>query len=163
MTTVAGISLRKKTYLIGVLLRPATLSAMALVIGIALNFLLIGTLQYRGLALTTSISTTLSFVFLLIALQRKIGALGLRRELIMFGKITLASTAMGAYIWFCVHNSPILTGNYQQCFLWTVLITGGSILFYAALLFILRVETIYPVLGWLEKLIKLGFHHDSAE
>ena len=124
---------------------PAILSAIALLVGIVLSLLLIGPLEHRGLALSASISSTLSVVLLLTLLRKKIGALGLRSHLKEFGKVTLASTVMGVPVWVAMQYCPILTGTYVQCLIWTILIAGGGMLLYGAMLFILRAEIISKI------------------
>ena len=121
---------------------PAILSAIALVVGITLSLLLIGPLEHRGLALSASISSTLSIVLLFILLRKKIGALGLRSYLMDFGKVVVASMAMGILVWVGMQYCPVLTGTYMQCLMWTIFIAGGGALIYGVLLFVLHAEII---------------------
>jgi putative peptidoglycan lipid II flippase len=126
--------------------RPAILSAVSVAVGIALNLLLIGSLQHRGLALATSVSNTLCMILLLISLRKKIGALGLRTQLGEMGKIVFATAAMSVFVVVAMRFCPILTGSYTQCLLWTVLIAGAGAVLYGGLLLLLRVQVIWSLI-----------------
>ena len=126
---------------------PAILSAIALVVGIVLSLLLIEPLQHRGLALSASISSTLSVVFLLALLRKKIGALGLRSHFKEFRKVVIASTVMGILVWGAIQYCPVLTGTYIQCLIWTILIAGGGMLLYGVMLFVMHAEIISNIIN----------------
>jgi putative peptidoglycan lipid II flippase len=125
---------------------PAILSAVSVAVGIALNLLLIGPLQHRGLALATSVSNTLCLILLLFTLRKQIGALGLRPQLGEMGKTALATAVMGLFVVIAMRFCPILTGSYAQCLLWTVLIAGAGAVLYGALLLLLRVQVVWKLI-----------------
>lgn len=128
---------------------PAIASTIALAIGISLDLLLIGPLGHSGLALATSISSTLSVILMLVMLQKKIGSLGLREYLKEFGKVAGAVAVMGVLVWVAMKYCPILTGTYMQCLMWTVLVAGGGMMVYAALLVAFRVEIMYTMVRYI--------------
>jgi putative peptidoglycan lipid II flippase len=125
---------------------PAIISAVAVAVGIALNLLMIGPLQHRGLALATSISNTLCLALLLVALRKKVGPLGLRPQMGEFCKIAASAAIMGAAAWYATHRAPVLSGTYTQCLVWTVAIAGGAVVLYGALLLLLRVKAVRNIL-----------------
>ena len=78
---------------------PVTISFVTIALNVALNLILMGPLQHRGLALATSIASVANFVLLFEVLRRKIGPMGGRLLARSAGKILLASVlaAMAAY------------------------------------------------------------------
>jgi putative peptidoglycan lipid II flippase len=119
----------------------AVLSAASVVVGIAINFLLIGVLQHKGLALATSAANTLCFLMLLVSLRRKIGALGLRNHLSEIGKPMLASIVMGTYIVAMMKIVSMSTINsYFHCIIWTALISGSASALYCVVMIAMRTK-----------------------
>jgi putative peptidoglycan lipid II flippase len=89
----------------------AVLSAISVAIGIALDFLLIGPLQARGLALATSVSTTISFVLYYVFLRRTFGPLRFFTNRLEWLKFGLALSAMSGFVWLGKDCLPLLTGS----------------------------------------------------
>ena len=75
---------------------PTINSLIAIGLNIGLNLLLMQKMEYRGLALATSISGFITFVMLLISLRKKMGRLGYRKLLVSLIKMTLAAGIMTA-------------------------------------------------------------------
>ena len=112
---------------------PAAVSALAVCVNIALNFLLIGPLQHRGLALATGIATTVSMLLLTVLLRRSLGALGLTSELRELAKTTLATLIMAAAVWVGNRYLPVMTGSALQGAAWTAcLVLSGAALYLTA-------------------------------
>ncbi|HEY2925069.1 MAG TPA: murein biosynthesis integral membrane protein MurJ [Candidatus Eisenbacteria bacterium] len=78
-------------YSLGITRIPVTISFVTIAINIALNVVLMGPLQHRGLALATSIASMLNFVLLFEMLRRKIGPMGGRLLFRSASRIFLAS------------------------------------------------------------------------
>ena len=87
-------------YSLGMTRIPVTISFVTIALNVALNLILMGPLQHRGLALATSIASVANFVLLFEVLRRKIGPMGGRLLARSAGKILLASVlaAMAAYV-----------------------------------------------------------------
>ena len=86
-------------YALGNSVTPTAISMAAVALNIVLNLLLVELMGYRGLALGTSIAALANAVILLTVLRRRLHGLDLRRVLTVFGKIAVASAAMGAAAW----------------------------------------------------------------
>ncbi len=74
---------------------PIKIGALALIINTVLNLLLMGPLKSGGIALATSLSSTVSFFMLTLILRKRIGPLGLKRTMKSFIKILLSALSMG--------------------------------------------------------------------
>lgn len=77
---------------------PAINSAIAMMLDILLNFLLLKPMAHKGLALSTSISGIVTTVFLLFSLRKKLGSLGLRFLLSELTKIIVSAISMGVVV-----------------------------------------------------------------
>ena len=85
---------------------PVRFSIVSIIINIVLNFALIKPMAYRGLALSTSIASGVSFVLLVYVFRKKYMEFPLKRSLIFFGKVILTTAvALGAS--YYVHNTII--------------------------------------------------------
>ena len=120
---------------------PVIASFLAIAINILIIINTIDAYQHKAIALSTSITMVINFLFLTTVLYMKIGGFSLRHLVTGVCKITLASVLMGLMLlgsyqllndWFL---SPILT----QCFVLFLLI-GGSALFYIIILNLLGLD-----------------------
>lgn len=120
---------------------PVIASFLAIAINILIIVNTIDAYQHKAIALSTSITMVINFLFLTTVLYMKIGGFPLRHLVTGVCKITLASGLMGLMLlgsyqllndWFL---SPILT----QCFVLFILI-GGSALFYIIILNLLGLD-----------------------
>lgn len=73
---------------------------IAVGLNIILNLILVNFMEHRGLALATSISATITSLLLLIGLRKKVGSIGLIRNIIVGIKSVGASVVMGVLIYF---------------------------------------------------------------
>lgn len=78
---------------------PVKISIASMIVNVALNLMLVRVLGYRGLALGTAIAALFNASTLLLLLRRRLGGLDERRLGVAFGKILLASAAMGIAAW----------------------------------------------------------------
>ena len=74
---------------------PVKIGALALLINIVLNLILMGPLKSGGIALATALSSTISFFLLVSILRKRIGPLDLKRLKESFGRILLSALIMG--------------------------------------------------------------------
>ena len=79
---------------------PVTISIVAVLSNVGLSLAFVGPFGYLGLALATTIASTLNAGLLLLVLSRRIEGLDGTRVLRSFAKITLASIVMGAVAWW---------------------------------------------------------------
>lgn len=110
---------------------PAVCSAVTVAVNIGLNFLLVAPLQHRGLALSTSTAAVVTTVLLIFVLMRRLGRLGLRRELPEFLKAGFATAVMCGAVFAGYHLLPVMSGSTMLCVIYTVeLVLGGAALYF---------------------------------
>jgi putative peptidoglycan lipid II flippase len=126
---------------------PAVLSSISVAVGIVLNFIFIGPLKHRGLALASSISAWLSTVLLVIVMRKHIGSLGFRSFAGELGKSIIASGIMGISVWIASSKLALLTKTYLGCLAWTGAIVVVAILLYGLAMVIMRSK-------WSEEIIR---------
>ena len=85
---------------------PVKFSIISIVINIVLNFLLIKSMAYRGLALSTSIASGVNFLLLLIVFRRKYINFSLKKSYIFFIK-TFIITAIALIASYKIDNTII--------------------------------------------------------
>lgn len=130
---------------------PMINSAMSVIINITLNLILIRYMTHRGLALATSISTTVTAILLLYSLRKKIGALGISKLIICGLKALIASAVMGVTVYFLystLHNA-LGTGFIRE-FIALFTTVGVGALIYFVIIYMLKVKEI----EWIVNIIK---------
>lgn len=83
---------------------PMINGAIAVVINLIFNLILIKPMGHSGLALATSISATATTVLLFLSLRKKIGPIGLRKYIICFLKTLAASLGMGVVVYLIYYK-----------------------------------------------------------
>lgn len=115
---------------------PMINSAFALVINIILNFILAPIMGIGGLALATSIASTVTSLLLFKSLLKKYGSFGLRRLIPTFTKIIFAAA-------ISVFSSFLLYGYFLNIFglmIGLVLIITLIVIIYFSLIFVLKIK-----------------------
>lgn len=79
---------------------PVLIAFFTVIINMLLSVWLMNTLEYRGLALATSLSAYFNMFYLIYALRKKIGIIGLRNIMISFAKAILSSVTMSIILIF---------------------------------------------------------------
>jgi putative peptidoglycan lipid II flippase len=92
-------------------LTPTIISALALVMNIFLNAMLMYPMKISGLALATSISGMASCLILFYIIDKRVGGLNKRSLAIFLAKVFLASAAMAAVCWWVVRINPPFAAN----------------------------------------------------
>lgn len=115
---------------------PAINAGVGAGLNIILNIILSPSLGIRGLALGTSISTTISAGIMFIILRRKIGAFGIYNFMISFTKVLAASILMGLVTRFTYNQLSIVVDSFIALSL-SILI-GGITYLYLIYLFKLK-------------------------
>jgi len=133
---------------------PAYLSIVAVLIGIGLNFLLIGPFGAEGLALSSTISVIVLAILLLIALRKKLGNLGLRTNLPELIKVVFATGIMGVGAWFAAGALPLMTVPIWQSIILCAGLAGVSVLAYYGLLILMRSRIALDITNMVVRLVK---------
>lgn len=97
LMTRAFYSVKNSTY-------PVKFSIISIVINIVLNFLLIDIMEYRGLALSTSIASAVNFLLLVTVFRKKYINFSLKKSYVFFLK-TLVVTAISLLCSYKIDNT----------------------------------------------------------
>jgi len=120
-------------------------------LNVVLNLMLINIMGHRGLAFATSISVTITCVFLLMRLKKKIGSFELNSSVRCLLKSLVSSIVMGASV-FILHNhlsGSIGIGVFYEIISLLISVTVGALI-YVILLYFFKIEE----LEWASSLIK---------
>lgn len=111
---------------------PMINGAIAVVLNLVFNLILIKPLGHRGLALATSISTTITTIILFITLRQKIGPIGLTRYLLCFLKTLAASLIMGIVVYLIYYKLGGLFKGTKivQMLLLLISVTVGAVVYF---------------------------------
>jgi putative peptidoglycan lipid II flippase len=111
---------------------PMMISLLSMATNFVMNWMLVGVLQERGLALSTSTVALMNFALLYAIMRRRVGSIEGRRTGITVAKILGASAVMGAVCW-AISNAigrfagPGLPAQAANVF---VSVTAGAGIFY---------------------------------
>lgn len=136
---------------------------LALALNIVLNLILIRSMAHAGLALATSIATTVTTGSLIYGLRKKIGPLGLK-ELTTCGLKSLASSlVMGVLVYLIYYplESRVLGNTLLELALLLGVVSLGAAV-YLLIIYLLKVKEMNWFVGLFKK--KLGdrfFHQES--
>lgn len=120
---------------------PMLNGVIAVFVNIVLNLILIRFMAHKGLALATSISSSITSILLTYGLRKKIGAFGFSSSLKCGIKSVIASAIMGVVVYGCFIFLGNFMGNDNMHSALRLLVSvgiGASI--YLGLIYILRVE-----------------------
>ena len=128
-------------------LTPVKISFICLILNVILNIILIFPMKVGGLALASSVSSTLNFIILFFLLTKKIGTIFDKQLLGSFLKISLSSIIMATATFFSWHN---LFFKFKPLFSVSGVILI-SVLVYLLSCLLLKVKEMRDLLGWLWK------------
>jgi len=116
---------------------PTINSILTIVLNIVFNLSLMKTMEHKGLALATAISSAITTVMLLVQLRQKMGRMGYKRLAVGYVKMLIAAGVMSAatlpfYGWISQHISSMLIA--------LVLAVMLAVVVYFAMCIILRVK-----------------------
>ena len=135
---------------------PVKMGVIALVSNIILNLLLMGPMRESGLALATSLSGAIQFLLLIFLYDRRISNFPLGEIARSFGKIFLASLAMG-FVCFLAFGGLQRAVPGRGTIELVVHVFGSislSMLAFVGFCFLLRVSEMREALGWIIKKVK---------
>lgn len=137
---------------------PLLAAAASVLLNIILNLTLVRYMDFKGLALATSISVTLSAAMLAAGLRNKLGRIGGRRLIKNFFKVAVAASTMGAAVWL-LKNA--LLAHYMDTIggLGLAIIISAGAAIYFSLCYLLKIKEIkylwhklYGRLKWFKKI-----------
>jgi putative peptidoglycan lipid II flippase len=127
---------------------PAKVAAMALVVNIILNCLLMFPLKIAGLALATSISGISTFLVLFAMLKKRLGDFGIKDIIVSFLRILLASICMGLVCYFAGKINIAVGNSLLQRAVNLALPILAGLLSFVLLCFIFRVSEMRELWRW---------------
>lgn len=132
---------------------PMINSSIALILNIVLNLVLIKSMGYVGIALSTSIASILSIILLFRALKKKRGYFGGDKIIKTGIKSIVASIIMGICTMFAYNNLSVIlgTGKLSEIVSLGVAVLLGVIV-YAIAILILKVEEVNVVIDMIKKM-----------
>lgn len=135
---------------------PMINGAISVVFNIVLNLILVKFMAHAGLALATSIATTVATLLMFYGLKKKIGSLGTKRYLVTCIKCGLASAIMGIIAYFTYHGLYGLLGISKLYNLISLLASVGiGVVVYGVLCYVFKVEEIRMIIKDIKhKLVK---------
>lgn len=125
-------------------------------LNVLLNFILIGPMEHRGLALATAISTTLTTGYLFYGLRKKIGPLGISAVLRCGAKSLVSSFIMGATVYLTYYSLiEKYLGNtvYELGVLILSVGIGASV--YSIALYLLKVDEVIWFINLIRKKLRI--------
>ena len=117
---------------------PMVNGAIAVGLNLILNLILVGPLQHMGLALATSISTTITTILLFIALRKKLGPLGMGNMVLTFIKTLISALIMGLVVYLIYYKLGAILPEVkivQMIMLLLSVAVGAMVYFILCLLF----------------------------
>ncbi len=131
---------------------PVKTAVISILANIILGLCLMDPLAHGGLALATSLSSMLNFILLIMALRKKLGALGWKKIIESIAKSVICSFFMGFGLWafVCFHHDAETTSHLRL--LWTV--TEGIIIgisAYGLAAYILKCRELKDIIKILKK------------
>lgn len=116
-------------------------------LNIALNLILVKYMAHAGLALATSIATTIATIILLYGLKKKIGCIGTKGYIITFFKTGLASIIMGAVAYFTYYGLYNFLGASKLYKLISLMVAVGlAVIVYVVLCYLFKVEEVRDII-----------------
>lgn len=127
---------------------PMVNGAISVVFNIILNIILVKFMGHTGLALATSIATTIATVLLLYGLKKKIGSLGTKSYITTFLKTGLASGIMGL-VAYLIYHGMYGTLGVSKLYNLVSLVVAVSIaaIVYVVLCYVFKVEEVRDVIN----------------
>jgi putative peptidoglycan lipid II flippase len=132
--------------------RPMIAAVISILANIFISVILMIPMQHSGLALSTSIASTINLVILLYLLRKKLGSLGWRNILSSVVKSGFISAIMGGVVWLAA-MTIMPHGQISQLMLLLrlVLCIGAGVITYIGLSLVLRIEELNDVVAMIRR------------
>lgn len=135
---------------------PMINGAISVVLNVILNIILVKFMEHSGLALATSLATTISTILLFYGLKKKIGSLGTKAYITTLIRSGIASGIMGAISYVAYNQIYAILGVSKLYNLISLMIAVGlGIIVYGVLCYIFKVEEVRDIVNKIKtRLIK---------
>ncbi|MCL4557065.1 MAG: murein biosynthesis integral membrane protein MurJ [Deltaproteobacteria bacterium] len=135
---------------------PVVIAVFTVVINLLLSTWLMNGMEYRGLALATSISAYFNIFYLLYALRRKIGMIGLRAIAGSFLRACAGSAVMGTIVITGFRGIVLLHAHYSALWLLFMLISAilVGVVSYIMVSYVLKAQELKEAVVFLKRKLK---------
>ena len=138
----------------------AFVSGGQMVLNILCILILVGPLQYRGLALATSISGMAALIAYQVLIRRDLGAITIYTKPEWF-KLLLANLALTIIVLLGRTFLPLMSSTYLACLVSLVGLVGISVIVYAGMLVVLKAEVAGMAIGMIKGLMQTKSKKDT--
>lgn len=127
---------------------PVFISAISVASNVALNIVLIRFMAHAGLALATSIATTIATILMFYGLKAKVGIVSTKQYVTKFLKILIAAVIMGVVVYFVYYGLFGIQGvsNLYKLISLFVAIGVGAVV-YVISCYVFKIEEVRDVIG----------------
>ena len=132
------------------------LHLLTLGLSVVLNFILIGPLQYFGLALSTSISAAFHTIILLWVIRKRFGSLDISSLKNEWGKMFIATAVMGIIMGFGYRWLPLIDSGQLQTLALIVVLAIVGVSVYVFVHMLLRSNFLRDCIGIVRNFTKKG-------
>lgn len=139
---------------------PMINGAVAVIINVVLNLILVRVMGIGGLALATSISAMVGAILLLVSFQRKLGRVGGKEMCVTFFKACFSAGCMGAAVHYLYPMFYQATGILAVALFLDILC---GIAVYGALILFMRIREVDFVIEYLKRKLKPGNKRGQPE
>ncbi|MDR7871373.1 MAG: murein biosynthesis integral membrane protein MurJ [Tissierellaceae bacterium] len=122
---------------------PMVNGVISVALNIVLNIILVKFMDHAGLALATSIATTMATIMLLCGLKKKVGSLGTKGYIVTFFKTGIASVIMGVFAYLVYHGLYGILGISKINNLISLLVAVVlAVVVYVVLCYVFKIEEV---------------------
>jgi putative peptidoglycan lipid II flippase len=126
---------------------PVKTAVVSLVANIVLSLLLMGPMLHGGLALATSLASSVNLTLLILALRRRLGRIGARGILKSVLRSAACAVVMGAIIGLVgIWAGPKCVGSRWCLLIWVLGTVGGGAVLYGGFAYLLRCPELSAVI-----------------
>jgi len=132
---------------------PVKIAVISVFANIVLSLILMGPLAHAGLALAASLSSMLNFILLILALRKKLGALGWKKIIESIAKSVICSLVMGLSLqaFVCINAPADMVSSFNRLWVVSAGVTIG-IFVYGLTAYLLKCRELEDII----KIIKKG-------
>ena len=139
---------------------PMINGAISVGFNIVLNLILVQYMEHAGLALATSIATTIATILMFYGLKKKIGSLGTLSYIKCGLKAGLASLIMGVVAYVVYHGLYGILGASKLYNLISLLVAVGlAVIVYGVLCYVFKIEEVRDIVDKVIKRLKSKSHN----
>jgi putative peptidoglycan lipid II flippase len=131
---------------------PVTAAVISILANIFISVILMVPMKHSGLALATSIASTINLAILVYMLRKKLGSLGWRNIIFSTGKTIIISLIMGFFVWgAAIYAIPPEKGSRTILLIRVFVCIGIGLMSFVGLSIVLKMEELKDVFAILRR------------